>query len=499
VFLALFTLSAAVIGFVSAVLSMSVLFWGWAGKIPCECLKRFARSSVFLAAFVALGFTVGFLVRDSAEIVATISDAFADECETNLTVEPGGRCIHPELGEFKVTKTGRAEFPYALSGFGDKVIKTDPVIGGVTFGFHAHRREPDNSWTILMAGSWEALGKCEEGMVVVPGKLCGWKGSEFRVYAVDQLWPSDYGTPLEKPAERPYEDGYGVLFRGWKNDDATAHLHDEEVSFPPESSGCKPQFVAVRKDESKWRIKTAKTEEEECLDSADNPAAVPEANTGDEEDSDEPPQVRAVESQENQDQDGPTVAVQSSGDSPVETPIGPCQVDDLIAAGSVCWYEGIGSFVVSSDGARFPVDGVPLSRDWLQVDWIKDGDHYTFQAVEVSSKDWRIYAAGQWQAVEGRDCQVGATIEPGYYCVWRGNPFRVYATNDLVTDREHAVQFTHGYAHLDLQFYYDAYDDQLISVTDDYEDKQGNPASRKFIAQRDPESDSRAWTIVCAD
>ena len=176
-----------------------------------------------------------------------------------------------------------------------------------------------------------------------------------------------------------------------------------------------------------------------------------------------------------------------------------CVQGALVRQGESCTYLGVGTFAVREQGAAFPTSDATMRGEWVQANLVLQGQHHTFQAIEEPDGRWRIYAAGQWQAVEGRDCQVGATIEPGSYCVWRGNPFRVYATNDLVTDREHAVQFTHGYAHLDLQFYFDAYDDQLISVTDDYEDKQGNPVSRKFIAQRDPESDSRAWIIVCAD
>ena len=61
------------------------------------------------------------------------------------------------------------------------------------------------------------------------------------------------------------------------------------------------------------------------------------------------------------------------------------------------------------------------------------------------------------------------------------------------------MQFTEGYTHLDLQYWPDAYDDQVISVTDEFEDKEGNPITRKFIAQCDPESDTRAWIIICAD
>lgn len=181
--------------------------------------------------------------------------------------------------------------------------------------------------------------------------------------------------------------------------------------------------------------------------------------------------------------------------------IGPCERGVEVSVGESCRYPSFGlEFVVSEAGASFlALAGDATQRGYVQADLIVRGEHHTFQAVEESDGRWRIYAAGQWQAIAGRDCAVGATVEPGYYCVWRGNPFRVYATNDLVTDREHAVRFSHGYAHLDLQFYFDGYDDQLISVTDDHEDKQGNPVSRKFIAKRDPESDSRAWIIVCAD
>lgn len=179
--------------------------------------------------------------------------------------------------------------------------------------------------------------------------------------------------------------------------------------------------------------------------------------------------------------------------------VGPCISGLELSPNQACGYAGLGNLRVSDRGAAFPTEDARMLRGYLQADWIIQGEHHTLQAVEETAGRWKIYAAGQWQLVEDRDCQVGATIEPGYFCVWRGNVFRVYATNDLVTDREHTVQFTAGYAHLDLQFWFNAYDDQVISVTDEFEDKQGNPVIRKFIAQRDPESTTRAWIIICAD
>ena len=186
--------------------------------------------------------------------------------------------------------------------------------------------------------------------------------------------------------------------------------------------------------------------------------------------------------------------------SQAEAGRGYCAEASLLLVGESCVLTNLGvTFAITEQGAAFPTDDAPVRRGWIQADWVIGGEHHTFQAVEVSDGRWRIYAGGQWQPVAGRDCQVGAGVEPGQYCVWRGNIFRVYATNDLVTDREHAVQFTEGYDHLELQFWPDGYDDQLISVTDEFEDKQGNSVSRKFIAQRDPESDTRAWIVICAD
>ena len=99
-----------------------------------------------------------------------------------------------------------------------------------------------------------------------PGELCSWLGSQFRVYAVDQLWPGDYGTALESPdgGDRPYMGGYGVLFRGWSGGGPEAQVSDQRVVFPPSSTSCKESFVAVRSSQAKWMIQAAKDTEAVC-------------------------------------------------------------------------------------------------------------------------------------------------------------------------------------------------------------------------------------------
>ncbi len=181
--------------------------------------------------------------------------------------------------------------------------------------------------------------------------------------------------------------------------------------------------------------------------------------------------------------------------------VGPCDRGLEASIGESCSYPQLGlQFVVSEDGASFlaPTDAEP-QRGYVQADLIVRGEQHALQAVEEAEGRWRIYAAGLWQSTDGVECQVGGRVEPGEYCTWRGNTLRVYATNDFVSPDGNRAQFSRGYAHLDLQYYRDAYNDRLISVSDDFEDKQGNPVSRKFIAQRDPESDARAWIIICAD
>ena len=116
-------------------------------------LKNLVRI-VFSFLALVLVVATGLVAYHGHEVIQqAIDDFFVHECEAGLLVSPGDQCTHDVLGRFSVSDDGVASYPYALNGRGDTVIKTDPVLAGRVFGFHARvdRSEP-GSWRILMAG-----------------------------------------------------------------------------------------------------------------------------------------------------------------------------------------------------------------------------------------------------------------------------------------------------------------------------------------------------------
>ena len=379
---------------------------------------------------------------DMDEVLAELrAEPRIEECVEGASLLIGDECEVAGIGRLSVTSDGRGRLlPWTSNEGAPHQIVIDVIPGEGALGFHATLIDGD--WKIIMARAWTSVGDCNAEQTVEPGEYCVWRGGQFRVY----------GTELYRPGSTVTRGGYA---RWLGTSPASSETHATSNIKVRDRDGS-VAFAASLADSGvfQWMIETA----------------LPDGQS-------------AVEVDDGADVAPPTI----------------CESGLQIEVGESCTYAGFGEFGVDVDGAVFPSADAPARRGWVQADWVIGGEHHTFQAVEESDSRWRIYAAGLWQPVEGRDCAVGGGVEPGEYCVWRGNVFRVYATNDLVTDREHAVQFTEGYAHLDLQFWPDGYDDQLISVTDEFEDKQGNPATRKFIAQRDPESDTRSWIIVCAD
>lgn len=187
---------------------------------------------VSTALTIALAWTtIHFLnVRDS-EAYSELKALLTPRCEAGMEIRSGDQCSHPVLGRFSVNEKGQGILEGSPHGPSDKSIKVDWEVDHRVYGFQARRQAAFGmggtaTWSIALAGLWARLGVCTNDMTVGPGQSCLWERSEFRVYAVDQLYPWDR-RQLQKR-------GYSVLW--WAPHCSALDGHDFEER-PDDSRG----------------------------------------------------------------------------------------------------------------------------------------------------------------------------------------------------------------------------------------------------------------------
>ncbi len=127
------------------------------------------------------------------------------DCAAGSVVRPDHYCRYPGTNRvFSVSPTSGAQSPWSpeLNRTG---IKVDPFVDGQAHTIQAQELA-DRSWRIEVIGAWGDLGACRAPLTIEPGQFCTRSGTteQFRVYAVDELIPSD--TRVR------FADGYAVLF-----------------------------------------------------------------------------------------------------------------------------------------------------------------------------------------------------------------------------------------------------------------------------------------------
>lgn len=168
-------------------------------------------------------------------------------CREDMRVNPGQSCSvwgAPYTFEVPNGAGGGAWSPcdqreaYDLN---NARIKVDVEVGGacgrlpVGWTFQAER--VGDAWFVRAVGQWRNVGECANGRVVSPGEYCTvsrwWTGPnnptpvEFRVYAVDELVPSDTRPLYSK-------GGYAVLYYwpgGERPDPNNGRLHHGQVRY----------------------------------------------------------------------------------------------------------------------------------------------------------------------------------------------------------------------------------------------------------------------------
>ena len=110
---------------------------------------------------------------------------------------------------------------------------------------------------------------------------------------------------------------------------------------------------------------------------------------------------------------------------------GECISDMIVHIDEFCTFSPTeGEFRVSESGA-IPPNEPRLVTDAVKID--RDDVNITFQAARIGSS-WRIYAAGPWRGVDGKNvfCEIGNILQPGEFCIdpTTGRQFRVYATDE---------------------------------------------------------------------
>ena len=120
---------------------------------------------------------------------------------------------------------------------------------------------------------------------------------------------------------------------------------------------------------------------------------------------------------------------------PASRDLGLCQPGFTVRVGEQCSTLGPQPFEVLADGAYSPWDTrAPerLNRETIKVD--PPEGNVTFQARRQPTGDWVILASGQWENTG--TCARQRILRPGQYCIEQrsGDPFRVYATDELNPD-----------------------------------------------------------------
>ena len=116
------------------------------------------------------------------------------------------------------------------------------------------------------------------------------------------------------------------------------------------------------------------------------------------------------------------------------------------------------------------------------------------QAIERGSSNvWQIEAAGEWQSMGQCSSHIGEKILPGQYCFWGSQPFRVYATGEIVNERFLGDNFSSGFGELER-----AYEPNVRHAF--VVERGGQDDGRRFRAERESRSgESSGWTIRRAD
>lgn len=396
-----------------------------------------------------------------------------------VTVPPDHRCKVEGIGTFEVDDSGRATVaPYVLSPRGsgksediDAQIKLDPEPAGHPHGFHSRVAKDGMSWEIWLAGEWQLTGDngaCGKDLHVFPGQYCIWNGAQFRVYAVDALIPSDIGSGLDKG--RPYLNGYAVLMKpglriNEQIDDRNVRCEVNNGKFAAsrsESDGVTPGDAWVIQEASPTRLGDAVTRGAEC--------------------------ERPPETSNSAGDSAPGNASQARDASP---PM--CSRDLTLTVGGLCAVPGAGTFEVTTGGATWPSSAGFQRRGWLQADVVTAGRHITLQALEAGSTNtWTVVAAGEWQDLGQCSSVVGEEIRPGQFCFWGSQPFRVYATGEVVNERHRGDDFSSGFAEVERPNGKNESDAHRIVLDDTDQD-------RTFSAHRSPVEGSTSWIVDQAD
>lgn len=155
--------------------------------------------------------------RSVTAVFERIATHYDGDCTAVLLVQPDHYCRYSGTNRvFSVEPTGGAQSPWSpeLNRTG---VKVDPYVDGVAHTIQAQELS-DRSWRVEVIGAWGNLGDCQTDFTVEPGQYCTRAGTteQFRVYAVDELIPSD--------TRSLFPNGYAVLFSN------PVEIDDQEVS-----------------------------------------------------------------------------------------------------------------------------------------------------------------------------------------------------------------------------------------------------------------------------
>ena len=191
-------------------------------------------------------------------------------CEEDMRVGLGQSCSVPAaLHPFVVPSRegGSAWSPCdqrIQSDLNDARIKVDVekagTCGNLPAGWTFQAERVGDAWFVRVVGQWVDRGNCRRGQVISPGQYCtvsGWQTSEtdqsplqFRVYAVDELVPSDTRSLYSK-------GGYAVLYYwpgGERPDPDNGRLHHGRVRHPVTGDAL---FEAAKlRFRGEWRVIT---------------------------------------------------------------------------------------------------------------------------------------------------------------------------------------------------------------------------------------------------